>query len=448
MEHKLEKNIFKLMIPIFIELAFFILMGTVDTVMISIYENSRGLFGSVAAVGNATTVLNLFGVLINIISMGVGVTVSQYLGAKKRKEANDTIGTGVIVQIFVGITIMTVLMLTGNLLFSIIDTPVDIKPLANDYLFYGSIGIAFVSITGSINAGLRSNGKGKQIVTGAIIANIGNILFNLIFIYGFWFIPELGVAGAAIATTLMRFMMMIISSFFLFRYVGHNVFKSRVIKEHLDKILKIGIPSALENMSYNILQFTVLAFINKFGEKTITARTYANTILSYVFLFSSSFASANAIIVGYFVGEKDYANAIKTTRKVTLTASIIGFSVTLLINIFRGPLVGLLTQDPMIAEEVYKVLFLAIFLEIGRVFNMVHLQALRSANDTRIPLLVAVLSMFGVGIVFAYIFSIKLSMGLFGVYLGLLLDEFLRGILNMIRFNRKSWLRPLEALQI
>lgn len=423
-------------------------MGTVDTIMISMYENSKGLFGSVAAVGNASTVLNLFGVLINIISTGVGVTVSQYLGAKKRQEANETIGTGVIVQIAVGITIMVVLMLSGNLLFKLIDTPLSIRALSYDYLFYGSIGIIFVSITGAINAGLRSNAKGKQIVASAIIANIGNILFNLIFIYGFWFIPELGVAGAAIATTLMRFMMMIISSFFLFKYVGHNIFKSKVIQVHLNKILKIGVPSALENMSYNVLQITVLAFINKFGEDVITARTYANTIISYVVLFAGSFASANAIIVGYYVGEKDYLGAIKNTRKVVFVGVMVSIIVTAILNILRVPIVGLFTKEEFIANEIYKVLVLAIFLEIFRVFNMVHLQALRSANDTKVPLITAMLSMFLIGISFSYFFSIVLNMGMFGVYLGLLIDEALRGILNMIRFNKKSWLKPLEALSI
>ncbi len=436
------------MIPIFIELALFILMGTIDTVMISIYENSKGLFGSVAAVGNASTVLNLFGVLINVISTGVGVVVSQYLGAKKYDEANQTVGTGVIIQIAVGIFIMVLLMTTGNALFSLIDTPNAIKGLAYDYLFYGSIGIIFVSITGAINAGLRSNGKGRQIVSGAVIANVGNILFNIIFIYGFWFIPELGVAGAAIATTLMRFMMLIVASIYLYKYVGHNVFKSKINKVHLNKILKIGLPSALENMSYNVLQFTILGFINKFGEGVITARTYANTITSYIFLFSGSFASANSIIVGYFVGEKEYLSAIKNTRKVTIIALIISFSVTMLINFLRVPIVGLLTKDEFIAKEVYKVLFLAIFIEVGRVLNMVHIQALRSANDTKVPLFTAILSMFGVGITFAYIFSIPLEMGMFGVYLGLLLDECLRGILNMVRFNKKRWLKVLEAYSL
>ena len=276
----------------------------------------------------------------------------------------------------------------------------------------------------------------------------GNILFNLIFIYGFWFIPELGVAGAAIATTLMRFMMMIISSFFLFKYVGHNIFKSKVIQVHLNKILKIGVPSALENMSYNVLQITVLAFINKFGEDVITARTYANTIISYVVLFAGSFASANAIIVGYYVGEKDYLGAIKNTRKVVFVGVMVSIIVTAILNILRVPIVGLFTKEEFIANEIYKVLVLAIFLEIFRVFNMVHLQALRSANDTKVPLITAMLSMFLIGISFSYFFSIVLNMGMFGVYLGLLIDEALRGILNMIRFNKKSWLKPLEALSI
>ena len=133
----------------------------------------------------------------------------------RKEEANKTIGTGIIIQIAVGLTLMVLLISLGNLLFQLIGTPVEIKDFAYQYLFYGAIGIVFAALTSAMNAGLRSYGKGMTIMVSAAIANVGNVLFNIVFIYGFWFIPEMGVAGASIATVLMRIMTFIIALIFL-----------------------------------------------------------------------------------------------------------------------------------------------------------------------------------------------------------------------------------------
>jgi len=445
MEPKLQKNLFKLMIPIFVEMALFILMGTIDTLMISNYENTRiYAIGSVAAVGNASTVINLFGVLINVISTGVGVIVSQYLGAKKREEANKTIGTGIIIQIAVGLTLMVLLISLGNLLFQLIGTPVEIKDFAYQYLFYGAIGIVFAALTSAMNAGLRSYGKGMTIMVSAAIANVGNVLFNIVFIYGFWFIPEMGVAGASIATVLMRIMTFIIALIFLKKYVGFHILKSRIYPYILKQILRIGLPSALENMTYNVLQFVVLSFVNILGQDIITARTYTSTIASYMFLFSGSFASANAIITGYFVGEKDYDSAYKNTHKTVRTALMVVLTVVLFINIFADPLIGLLTKNSDVAVQIKNALRVYFLISIGGVFNLVYIQALRSCNDTKFPLIMAVISMLGIGVPMAYIFAIVLDLKLAGIFLGLASDEFFRGIMMLFRFKSKKWLNHVE----
>ena len=107
-------------------------------------------------------------------------------------------------------------------------------------------------------------------------------------------------------------------------------------------------------MTYNVLQFVVLSFVNILGQDIITARTYTSTIASYMFLFSGSFASANAIITGYFVGEKDYDSAYKNTHKTVRTALMVVLTVVLFINIFADPLIGLLTKNSDVAVQIKK----------------------------------------------------------------------------------------------
>ena len=440
MKTKLQKNIFILTLPIFIELAFFILMGSVDTIMISAYEKTFSYaLGSVAAVGNASTVINLFGVLLNVVSTGIAVVVSQYLGAQKEDEAKKTIYTGIFIQFFIGLGIAALLLLLGNTLFTLIGTPKEIVGLSYDYLFYTAISLLFVSITNAISASLRSYGHAKEVTKTVIVANVFNVIFNYILIYGYGFFPEMGVAGAALSTMLMRFFTMMVSFVLLKRIIGLNIFKVSYNGDYARKIFKVGLPSALESMTYNTMQFVILSFVNKLGTEMITARTYVNTMLSYIYLFSGAFASGNAIITGYYIGEEDIEGAYKNTLKTVLyTLSIVG-SVVLLVNLFATPIAKFFTDDPLIIKTIRQVLWFAILLEVGRALNLVVIQALRATGDTTFPLVMAVFSMLGVGITCAYLFSQTLGLGLLGVYLGISVDELFRGFTMLTRWLKKTW---------
>lgn len=441
MHKKLQKNIFILTIPIFIELAFFIMMGTVDTIMISGYEKANSFaIGSVAAVGNASTVINLFGVLLNVVSTGISVVVSQYLGAKKESDAKKTILTGIIIQFFIGILIAGLLLLLGQSLFRLIGTPEEIINLSYQYLFYTAISLLFIAISNAISASLRSYGKTTAVMVTVIIANIFNIVFNFIFIYGYFGLPELGVAGAAISTMLMRFMIMLVSFGLLKGLLGLSIFKLSFHKIYMRKIFKVGIPSALENMTYNLLHFVILSFVNKLGTEMITARTYINTMLSYIYLFSGAFASANAIITGYLIGEEDTEGAFKNTLRTTAYTVVIVTCVVVLVNLLSTPIARFFTDDPVIIHTMKQVLKFAILLEIGRALNLVIIQSLRASGDTTFPLVMAIISMLGIGITATYVFSNTLGLGLLGIYLGLSTEELFRGLTMLYRWLRRSWI--------
>lgn len=441
METKLEKNVWILTIPIFIELAFFILMGSVDTLMISFYEKiTPSAVGSVAAVGNASTVINLFGVLLNVVATGIGVVVSQYLGAKKQKEAKEAISSGILMQVFVGLFISLLLIFLGNLLFIVIETPVEIRTLSYDYLFYTAISLIFVSIGNAISAGLRSFGHAKKVMYTVIFANLGNVFFNYMFIFGRFGVNEMGVAGSAISTLIMRFIQLVILMFLLKRLIGVKPLKPTYNQEHSKKILRIGIPSALENMTYNLMQFVVLSFINKLGTQVISARTFVNTIMSYIFLFSGAFASGNAIVTGYYIGEGDYQGAYKNTLKTVLSTSVIVLVIVTVINLLSYQIASLLTEDKVVIQTIRNVLWVCFLLEIGRVLNLVVIQSLRATGDTLFPLIMAVISMLGLGIPFAYMFSNTLGLGLVGIYLGYSVDEMFRGVIMTVRWLKKSWM--------
>jgi len=431
---KLERNIFKLTWPIFIELLFFMLMGSVDTLMLSRFSDN-----AVAAVGNANTVLNLFGVLLNIVATGIAVVVSQYLGANKETDAKSAVKSGIITNLGVGIVIFLVLQIFGRMIFTAIKIDAAILPWSLSYLNTMAWALLFVSVSTAMSAAFRSFGKPKIVMMTVIFANILNVILNYIFIFGNFGAPRLGVLGAALGTLISRIFIFIVASIVLYRLLQINVLKVEYNKESVKSILKIGVPSALENFVYNISQIFILSFINIMGTESVTARTYVMLLLTYVFIFSLAFASGNSIIVGYYIGEKNPEQAYKRTLKTLgITVSLVAFMVVVM-NIAADPILRLLTNNETIIEMAKNALKVGIVLEIGRTLNLIFIQALRATGDTMFPLKMAIISVLGVAVVFSYLLGISLGLGLIGVFIAFSIDETVRGTAMFFRWRSRKW---------
>ena len=181
--------------PTFIELLFFMLMGTVDTLMLSNYSDY-----AVGSVGNSNTLIMMFAVLLLVVANGVAVLVSQYLGAKKSDVAHRVIGSGLIINLFVGFILASTLVLSADLLLNLVNTKVELFADSKTYLQVIAMSLFFVAISNVITASLRSYGFAKYITFVVMGANLLNILGNYVLINGHWGFPRLGVYGAALST--------------------------------------------------------------------------------------------------------------------------------------------------------------------------------------------------------------------------------------------------------
>ncbi len=420
--------------PTLIELMFFMLMGTVDTLMLSNYSDY-----AVGSVGNANTLIMMFGVLLLIVSNGVAVLVSQYLGAKKDEVAHRMIGTGLIVNFIIGFLLASVLILSVDLLLNLVNTEVELFNDSKTYLSVIAISLFFVSVSNVITASLRSYGFAKYITFVVIIANILNIFGNYVLIYGYLGFPRLGVYGAALSTLSVRILMMLIYFFLLFKLLKVKLKEIKLDKESAKQILKIGLPSAAESWTYTIMQAVILSMVNSLGADFTTTRTYINTILTYIYIFSVAFASANAVMTGYYIGERKYEKAYQETFKSVTRNFFIIISMTLIVNLSSKSILGVFTNNQVIIETARKILWIAIFLETGRSINLIMIQALRSAGDTTFPLIMALFSMIGIAIPVAYFLGIYLGLGLFGIYIAYACDELIRAGFMFFRWQSRKW---------
>jgi putative MATE family efflux protein len=431
---KLEKNIYKITWPIFIEMMFFTLLGTVDTFMLSQYSDT-----AVGSVGISNQILFLFGILVNVIGIGIGVVSAQYLGAKQVQNAKDTVVTGIVANTVIGTVLSLIVLVFGTTFLRWVGTDAVFMTDSIAYLKIVGFSIVFIAIRVSLSTGFRSFSRPKIVMGIMIIGNLINILLNAVLIYGLFGLPSLGVSGAAIGTLTSRIIMVIILFIVSYKILDIKVFKLRLKIAQLRKILFIGVPSAMENLMWNIAQVFILFFINQMSNEAVIARTYIQTILPYVFIFSFSLASGNSIIVGYHMGENNPDQAYKHTLKSLRIAFVFVVLITLLLNLFSNFIIGFFTDNVEITQMIKSVLYFTVFIEIGRAMNLVYIQALRSVGDTVFPVIMAIISMFGISVLFTYVFGIRMELGIIGVYIAAMMDELLRGITMAIRWFLRKW---------
>lgn len=438
-DKKLKKNIFQIAIPIFIELLFFTLLGTVDTLMLNVYSNQ-----AVGAVVNANSIINLFTVLLTVVASGIVVVLTKILGAKKTEDEAKVVGTGLIFNICLGVAIAVILFLVGPLLLKVIKTDADIIDQSKTYLRIISFGFIGLGISQACGAIFRSYGKPMVIMCIAIISNILNICFNGVLIFGLFGAPELGTTGAAIGTLISNLFAAVCAIgclFVILKYTPKKIFFS---KEQLINIFRVGIPSAFEYFLYNMSQFLIMISVNTIVLSNTeilssTVRGYVVIILNYVMLFSLSFSNSNQIITGYYIGEKQFEQAKKFTLKnFKLTLSVV-IPVVVLLNLFWRPLMGLFINDEAAIDALQGVFLVAIALEIGRTSNIVFINALRTVNDIIFPVIMGVISMYGLAVLFSYLLGVHFGLGLLGIFIAQAMDECFRGTFMYFRWKKKDF---------
>lgn len=429
--------------PILIELVFFVLMSTIDTLMLSNYSDH-----AVGSIGNANTLIMMFAVILLVITNGVAVLVSQYLGAKREDQAKKVIGNGILLNLIVGFLSAIVMLLITDILLRLVNTKPVLYQDSKTYFQVIAISLVFVAMSNIVTVSLRAYGFARQVTMVVIAGNIINIIGNYLLIYGRFGFPELGVFGAAISTLSVRIIMLLVYGYMAYRMLELRFTHVNMNKELSKQILQIGLPSAGENFTYTIMQSVVLGMINQLGPEMTTSRSYVNTLLTYIYVFSLAFATANGIITGYYIGERDYDKAHERTMKTAVRSMFIVMAVTLLVNLFSQSIVGIFTANPVIIETTRRILWLAIVLEFARSYNMIFISALRSAGDTAFPLKVAIMSMIGITIGLAYLFGIVLGLGLFGIYVAYAADEVIRLVFMYLRLQSRKWESKSSYLEI
>ena len=428
-----RKTLGQLFVPICIETIFFMLAGMVDTLMLSSVGDQ-----AVGAVGTANTYIGMFIIMYSVVSNGMMAVMTQNIGAGKPGIAYQARQLGIIFNALVGIVISGILYFGGGFILDVVGIADALRQPALEYLQIVG-GFSFLNALIPIFSGyLRAFGFMRQPLTATIVANILNLCLNAVFLFVF----EMGVAGVAIATVISKVLNLALVLFASVRLVKAKDDSHRLPhKEVFKQIIQIGLPSAMESALYNVAMTLMMRFLNQMDPDgfNVTARSYTAQITHFSFAIGAALAQANAIMTGWRIGAKEFDACDKGTKKAAIIGVIVAIVVEASFALFAHPIMSLFTDDPEMASLVQILLAIDVFLEIGRVSNLVFGNALKTSGDALYPVIIGVIFMFLCAVCGTYFFGIHLNLLVVGAYIALALDECTRAVAMFLRWQSGKW---------
>ena len=286
---------------------------------------------------------------------------------------------------------------------------------------------------------LRAFGHTAPTMAATVASNIVNLVLNAVFLFVF----DWGVWGVAMATGISRLVnliwVMVASRRRIPAQAGRNLPSSKVL---LSQIIRIGLPAAMETFLYNVSVTLILRFLNLMDETgmQVTARSYTIQLACMAFCSGTAFSQANAILVGWRIGMGDYDSCIRGTHKAARIGLATTLSASAILAVFSEQVVGIFSSDPEMVRLVGILLWVDLFLEIGRVSNLVYGAALKTAGDAIFPMAIGIVFMFLCATGGTWLLGVHLGWLAVGAYIAMAADECIRAILMLLRWRSGKWI--------
>ncbi|MGL4827624.1 MAG: MATE family efflux transporter [Vibrionaceae bacterium] len=432
-----SKGLFSLTWPLFCDLALHFLTGALNTFMIGLVS-----YQSVAALAVGNQVFDLAISLFSFVSIGTSVVITQYLGAGDAPRAQRVTYTAISFNLLVGLFAAVAIIGGAPVILDLMNLPAHL--LGEGTLYLQIIGICLLPEAAALclAATLRAHGHTKEAMYVTLIINLITFAGNLLLLFGWFGLPKLGVEGVAISTITGRLIGVVLLGLLVAKKTQLTLSWTkfvRIERPMLKKVLHIGLPAAGENIAWMLQFMTITAFVALLGDKTLASQSYFFQICLFIMLFGFSIGLGNEIVVGHLVGARQFDAAYSQLMR----SLKLGVVVTVVITVFAAlngrHIIGLMTDDAEIIEQVAQLFLISLILEPGRTFNLVVINALRAAGDARFPLLMALISMWGIAVPLSYFLGIDQGHGLVGVWIAIACDEWVRAMAMLWRWRSKRW---------
>jgi MATE family multidrug resistance protein len=446
------RGLLKLAAPVAATQAGFALMGLVDTAVVGrlgarqlgAVGLANGLFFAVAVVGLG-------------IMMGLDPLLSQALGARDERRAGELLWQGV--WLALGVTVvLAVPILLSPLLLRPLRVPEAIEGDARAFLLSRAPGLLPMLLFAGLRACLQAHGITRPLVVATVLANVANLLLDLLLVFGGgslppWSgplraVPPLGAAGAGLATTLCSVVQVLVLAAAVRKLPGHRLHPRRAPHAaDLCVALGVGLPVGLQ-MGAEVGVFALVGLLAaRLGAEALAAHQVAISLASFTFCFAVGIGQAGSVRVGWAVGARNTPAA----RLCGLCAFAVGagfMSVSALCFwLFPRQLAALFSGGEEVARASVPLLAVAAVFQISDGVQGVGAGVLRGAGDTRFAFAANLFGHYLIGLPLAVVLAFVFGLGVFGLWWGLCAGLSAVAVCLFARFWRLSRreLRPLEA---
>ncbi len=443
-----RQSLKKLIIPLIVEQFLAISMGLIDTLMVS----SCGE----AAVSGVSLVDSISVLLIQILSAlatGGAVVCSQYIGKKMPKRARLSAGQLMFIMIVTSGAVMLLVLCSYRqllrLIFGQIDA--DVMAAAETYFIISAISYPFLGLYNAGAALFRSVGNSRVSMYTSLVMNLINITGNAILIFGL----GQGVFGAAVATLIGRGGAAIVILSLLGRKKKDGDTEDeeevnplqltwsdlRPQRDVIARILKIGVPSGVENGMFQVGKLLVSSLTATFGTAAIAANAVASNVAGFANIPGNAMGLAMVTVIGRCIGAGEKEQAKRYSKKLLWLAYLGIWFANVVMVIFVHPIVSLFSLSAE-ATAIAKQLLITFAICASCIWPLSFTlpNTLRAAGDAKYTMGVSVFSMWVFRVLSSYFFAGTMGLGVLGVWIGMYVDWLFRTILFVIRYLRGKWL--------
>ncbi len=434
---ELPPSLWHLAWPIFAEQALHIGTGVVDTLMVSRISDQ-----AVAGLGSAWQIVFMFMMGFNVLAIGAAIVTTHHLGLGDHDGARRLARGAISTNLWLGLLFSVLLVATAPTLLGWAQLSPALMAYGLPFLQWMGGTLFLEAMNFALAAVLRAHGRTREVMVVMLAQNVVNAALTAVLVFGLFGVPDLGVTGVALATVFSRGL----ASVALWT-LAHRQLRLRwhprdlfaVPWADLKRLLSFGGPAVVENISWFAAFMLITALSARLGDQTLATQTYAMQVANVVMLFGLSVGLANEIWVGRLVG----AGALRQAHGLCLQHMKLGLWWTLAVAAVAALappwLLRLFSSDPVVVQGGTVLVVLGLLLEPGRSFNLILINALRASGDTRFPMWVGLCSQWGVMALGAWLLGTVLGWGLLGVWAAFIVDEWVRGLLMLWRWQGAHW---------
>lgn len=432
-----NKDLKNMIIPLFFEQLLVMLVGIVDTFIVSFVGES-----AVSGVSLVNSFNTIFIYLFTALASGGAVVISQYIGRKEQEATNRASGQLLMFSIVFSFILMILVLIFNESLLRLLFGRVEnsVMQACITYLRISAYSYPALAIYNAGAALYRSMAKTSTTMYISIASNIINCIGNCIGV----FVLHAGVAGVAYPSLIARVFSAVVITFLCFNKTLTTYYEKKHIfvfdAKMLKRVLNIAVPNGIEQGIFQLVKVALSSVVALFGTYQIAANGVAQSIWSLAALVGVAMGPVFITVIGQCMGAKDIDNAhyyFKKLMKITVIFSIIW-------NVFILLITPLFLQYYQLSSETKHLVFVLVI--IHNIFNTIAFpfsgplsNGLRAAGDVKYTMIVSILSTVVIRGILSIIFGITFNLGVIGIALAMCADWSMRAIIFHLRYQSDKW---------